>query len=331
MSTSEIVDLLERPASEWKPVLLSSYTYSPYWWIRGVTPESRRALMNRQLDQLRSASARCLLGSFSAKGDLTGFAQMKRLDWDSEHFGAEIWRLDHAGAWGDEPWQVGQSLVEALVDAARARGITSVQARIPIGNLPLIHALEGCGFRTVEILNTWMFNFEKWPIPDKAHPELIRDAEPSDAEPLIELARTAYAPTPDRFHADPRLPEKASNELYAEWMRASFSGDMADNIAVAVCEGRPVGYSTCKDFGDFDGLSNARLGMLGLAAMLPRFRNRGLTTDLTIHNLQWFRELGGDYCTVGTQGNNIPSQRVWMKIGFRPGTMDLTLHLWLKQ
>jgi len=325
-----IVDLTTHPIAHWKQTIIDHYPFLPYWWIHGVTTESRQALMDQDLDSALTNEKACLLGYISGTGDLLGFAQVCWLEWDTDHFGFETWRLDHLGTWDSSSPQatVAKALVQGCLEATREQGCQNLQARIPIDNLPTIHALEGADFRTMEILTTWMFDLTKSPIPPKSNPDLVRDSKPADTESLIELARTVYAPIPDRFHIDPHLPSKASDELYAEWMRNSCSGQLADHIAVAEIDGKVIGYATIKYFGDHDGLCNARIAQLGLGGMSPDFRNRGIVTDLVIHNLEWLHRRQAVFCFVGTQGNNIVPQRVWLKIGFKPTTMALTLHYW---
>ena len=325
-----IIDLKTCPTSDWKQTIISRYPFPPYWWIRGVTSQSRQALMYRELDRTLAAEKTCLLGYTSDKGDLLGFAQMHWLEWDTNHFGFEIWRLDHLGTWAGSSLQpaIAEALTQGSLQATREQGCRNLQARIPIDNLTAIHALEDAGFQTMEILTTWMFDLTKSSIPPKRYPDLVRDSEPADTEPLIELARAIYEPIPDHFHVDPHLSSKASNELYAEWIRSSCSGQLADQIAVAESDGEAVGYSTMKYFGDHDGLCNARIAQLGLGGMSPDFRGRGLVTDLVSHNLEWLRRRQADFGFLGTQGNNIPPQRVWLKIGFKPVMMAITLHYW---
>jgi RimJ/RimL family protein N-acetyltransferase len=326
-----IVDLKTHPTVHKKQAIINHYPFLPYWWIRGITTESRQSLMDRELDKALTAEKACLLGYVSDENELLGFAQTRWLEWDTNHFEIEIWRLDHLGTWGpsSRQWAVAETLAQAVVQVAREQGVRNVQARIPIDNLPAIQALESVGFRTVEVLTTWIFDLSKSPIPPKRHPDAIRDFKPSDSETLIELARAAYAPTPDRFHADPHLSSKASSELYAEWMRNSCSGQMADHICVAEFNGEAVGYSTMKYLGDHEGLCNARIAQLGLGAISPQSRNNGIVTDTVIYHLEWLNQRQADYCLVGTQGNNIPPQRVWLKTGFRPATMELSLHYWM--
>jgi GNAT superfamily N-acetyltransferase len=265
----------------------------------------------------------------SGTGDLLGFAQMRRLEWDTNYFGFEIWRLDHLGAWDTaRQSSVAKDLVQGSLQALRGQGCQNLQANIPIDNLPAIHALEDSGFRMMEVQTIWIFDLTRRSIPPKTNPDLVRDFEPADAEALIELARTAYIPIPHRFHVDSHLSSKASNELWAEWMRNACSGQLADHLAVAESNGEIIGYSTMEYYGDHDGLCNARIAQLGLGAMSPDFRNQGIITDAVLHHLEWLKRRQANFSLVGTQANNIPPQRVWLKVGFRPATMRLTLHYW---
>ncbi len=324
-----IVDLKAHPVADWKQAIVNHYAFPPYWWIRGVSAESRQALMNRELDEALTIEKAYIAGYVSDEGDLLGFVQMRWMEWDTSHFGVEIWRLDHLGVWSDlgQRRTVAEALARAVVQSVCERGGETIQTRVAIDNLPAIHALEGAGFRTVEVLTTWLFDFARSSLPAKRQPEMARDFVPTDTEELIELARAVYTPIPDRFHVDPHLSSRAS-DLYAEWIRNSCSGKLADHIAVAESDGRVIGYATMKYHGDHDGLCNARIGQLGLGAMMPEFRNRGLVSDLVIHNLEWLDRHQADYVYVGTQGNNIPPQRLWLRVGFKPATTALALHFW---
>jgi GNAT superfamily N-acetyltransferase len=328
-----VIDLKAHPTAHWKQVVLRQYTFLPYWWIRAVTTESRRALMNQDLDAALATDKTCLLGYTSDGGDLLGFAHMRWLAWDTDHFGFEIWRLEHLGVWNGASRRqaITEALVQGLIRAACEQGCQSIQARIPVDNLLAVHCLEDAGFRTMEITTTWLFDLAQSPIPPKRYPELVRDFEPGDTEALIELAGSVYAPIPGRFRVDPHLSSRASNELYAEWVRNSCSGQLADHIAVAESDGRAVGYATMKYFGDHDGLCNARMAQLLLGGMSPDFRNRGIVADLVIHNLEWLHRRQADFSFVGTQGNNIPPQRVWLRVGFKPAMMSLSLHYWMDE
>jgi len=318
------------PWGDFRGTILARYPFPPYWWLDPVTREGRQLLLGRALDQARSRKRACVLGYVSGDGKISGFSQATRLAWDSNHFGCEIWQLEHVGSWGGRsgPEEVARALISQTIREAGELGCRSMQARIPVDNLTAIHTLERAGFRTMEVYSTWVFDLLKWEIPPRRNPEMIRDFRPSDTDALVRLARFSYASIPDRFHVDHHFPEDASNELYAEWIRNSCSGEMADFIAVAEHGGRVIGYATLRDFGDYDGLSDVRIARLGLGAVVPDFRSRGLVSDMVIHGLEWLNRRHGRFALISTQGNNIPAQRLFMKAGFRPAASDLTLHYW---
>jgi RimJ/RimL family protein N-acetyltransferase len=323
-----VIDLKTQPVAQWKQTVIDHYRFAPYWWLHSVTPASRQALMSQELDKALAAEKTHLWGCVSDEGDWGGFAQMRWLEWDTNHFGFETWRLDHLGTWGNSPRTVAQALVQKIVQVAREQGYQNLQARIPIDDLPTIHALEEAGFQTMEILNTVIFEFAKTPILPKRTPGLVRDFGLADTEALVELARIAYTPTPDRFHVDPHLAPKVSNELYAEWMRNSCSGQLADHISVAESDGKAIGYITTRFLGDHGGLCNIRIGQWLLGALAPDFRSQGLIEDVVSHGLEWLNRRQADICFFGTQVNNFPSQRAALRVGFRPAMTAVTLHYW---
>lgn len=325
--------ILNLKTGEWaesRSAILKRYPYPPFWWLDPMNGESRRAILGRSLDRARTREKACLLGCRSSGGDLIGFSQATRLRWDSDHFGCEIWRLEHAGFWetGLVSEEGAKALIRETVRAARDLGCRSLQARVPADNLTVIHALEGTGFRVMEVYATWIFDLIKWEIPPKRNPGMLRDFVESDTGALVQLARSSYTHIPDRFHLDPHFPREASDELYAQWVKNSCSGEMAHFIAVAQHQERIIGYATLRDFGDYDGLSNVRIAQLGLGAVRPDFRNRGIVSDLVIYSLEWLKRRKGRFALISTQGNNIPAQRLFLKAGFRPAATAVTLHFW---
>lgn len=326
-----IEDLKKDMTPVWRDSLLNRYAFPRYWWLRRVTAESRRALMEEELSAALEGTQTMVLGCLTEKGDLQGFALAHHLAWDTRHFGYNIWRLDHIGVWGENDVRVtaANALVEAMTAKLSDLGGECIQARVPMDNLTAIHSLETHGYRIVESLTTWHLDLRRISLPSLKQPERIRTFEPDDTEALVELARNVYTPIPDRFHMDPYLSDRASDELYAEWMRNSCSGDMADYIAIGHDNGSVVGYATSLYYGDHGGRCNLRVGQLMLGAVDPAYRNQGINADMMTKTLAWMRGEGADVCLVGTQVNNIPVQISWQKVGFRPGTVALTLHHWI--
>jgi GNAT superfamily N-acetyltransferase len=191
-----------------------------------------------------------------------------------------------------------------------------------------VHALEEAGFRTMDAHITLVFEHSKQSILDYKDSCTIRDYKASDENKLIGIARDAFTKTPDRFHADPNLPADRKNEVYAEWIRNSCSGQLADYVVVAELNGEPVGYATAKFHGDHGGLSNTKTGTLVVGAVAPSAQRKGIIISLEIACLKWLNAKNTDVSCVGTQVNNYAVQRTFVRLGFRPAMAGVHMHIW---
>lgn len=326
-----LLDLHANWQPSWADAIFQSYPLLPYWWIRSVSAESRQRLMQQALDETLADANALLLGVVDRANDLTGFAAAQRLAWDSDHFGLEVWRMTHLGAWGDDDarQEAACALSRALVQQARRRGAHTIHTWLPLDDLPLIHVLEDVGYRVMESQVLWLFDLNRQPLPPLTSTAVIRAHCPEDTEAIIDLARRVYTPIPDRFHADPHLPDAACDALYAAWMRNSCRGEAADYIAVVDMEGAVAGYGSLRYLGDQDGRCNVRIAQFLLGALDPAYRRQGAHDDMMIHMLAWLKEQGTDVAYVGTQTNNIAAQAGMVRQGWRPVRGGLSLHVWL--
>lgn len=325
------IDLHNDWQPRWADAIHHGYRFPPYWWLRSVSPQSRRQLMQQELDNHAADGDAMLAGVLDKKGELTGFAAAQRLMWDSDHFDLEVWRLTHLGVWGSAPAQreAACALCEWIVQQARRRGADTIHTWIPLDDLPVIHVLEDSGFRVMESQVLWLFDLTRQPLPPRRTTAVVRPHRSQDQEAIIDLARRVYTPIPDRFHADPHLPQAACNELYAAWMRNACRGEAADFVAVVEIDGVLAGYGSLRYAGDREGLCNVRIAQFLLGALEPAFRRSGAYDDMMTGMLEWLQFQGADAAYVGTQTNNIAAQAGMARQGWRPVRGGLSLHLWL--
>jgi len=307
--------------------LIKSYRYTPYWYIREIKEENRRALLFHQLESSWSDEDSYILGAI-VDGSLIGFLHMNRLNWDSEHFGLGIARLNHILV--DPIVEDSIEIFKFLLEAARAelikRGISSFHARIPLDEIRFIQFLEQIGFRLMDIQVTYYFDLRKQSIINLEEKCSIRAYNNSDIELLIEIARTAF--TLDRFHSDPHLSKEKCDELHALWIKNSCQGRIADHVLVAEVDGEPVGFTTCVLHGNYGGILNLRIGGMILSAVAAKARGRGCYTSMINSGLKWFKDKV-DIVYLGTQVNNYPVQLAWAKLGFKIAQASASMHLWL--
>jgi dTDP-4-amino-4,6-dideoxy-D-galactose acyltransferase len=147
----------------------------------------------------------------------------------------------------------------------------------------------------------------------------VRPAQPDDAARLREIARVSHRTT--RFYADPRFPDTRCDDLYEHWLQSSLDG-WADTVLVVERDGRAAGYVTCHvDRG-------AGTAAIGLVAVAPEARRRGLGGTLVAGALTWCDAHGVARLTGATQGRNVTAIRVFERSGFRTESVALWLHGW---
>jgi dTDP-4-amino-4,6-dideoxy-D-galactose acyltransferase len=152
--------------------------------------------------------------------------------------------------------------------------------------------------------------------PTPADP--IRHAQSRDREQLRAIARVSHETT--RFYHDPHLPDDRCGEVYAEWIGSSCDGG-ADAVLVADEGGRAVGYVTC-------GLEGGAVGHIGLIAVAPESRGRGLGAVLVDAAFAWFVDAGATESVVVTQSRNVAGLRLFERAGYVIDSTQLWFHKW---
>ncbi len=147
---------------------------------------------------------------------------------------------------------------------------------------------------------------------------------PATAADLPRLRRIAAASHRDsRFYHDGHFDRRRCGELYAGWIEKSCA-DPAGVVLVAALPdpaGRPAGYVTGTIGEDGE-------GWIGLFAVAPDARGRGVGGALIAAVLDWFAGRGADPVSVVTQGRNVRAQRLYQRFGMRTRSVEVWFHRW---
>ena len=246
-----------------------------------------------------------------------GFASLTMLPWDSEQIGVTAARLDYliAEGSGNEQQQIKKALLACVMEHAEVRGVRHLSIRVDASDTSSLHALERCGFLTVDGILTFALDLNAYRPAPSNHDFQIRLATVADANAAAALARTAYVH--DRFHSDPSIARERADELHASWVRNSCTGDAADAVWLAQDESGLLGYVTCSVQRDTAERLGHLVGTIVLVATAERARGRGVGQANTMAALEWFRQRGCQIVEVGTQLRNIPASRLYQKCGFQ--------------
>lgn len=230
---------------------------------------------------------------------------VSRLDWDSDFFELEVFRID-------DPDLAPDALPGAL-DALDAAGATLVYwpatRRVALPDHPTF-----AGHLADEKV-TYACDLAEAPeMPDRVVPY----APPL---PYADLERLALqAGEYSRFALDPNLPREKFEDLYRTWIEKSVDRRLALEVLVVPAEGRVAGFVTLGDKGG--------RGDIGLVAVDAGHRGQGHGRALVHAAQAWFRAHGFREGQVVTQGVNAAACRLYEACGYAVDRTEYVHHFW---
>lgn len=228
--------------------------------------------------------------------------QFETLNFESDVFDAPVGRIVPCLTGGDE--------LSTLVQTWQTQDQWLVSARILSNDEAAAQDLRASGFVSIETLLTLERD-----IPQSYEDHFVRRmAAPSDLEPCLAIARTAFSF--DRFHTDNRVPDTAADRLKETWVANSLAG-RADAVLVVDAGGKLGGFVTCMVNGD--------AAVIDLIAVDPGCQGQGLGKALVLAALHHY---AGHKATlrVGTQDGNAQSLALYEGQGFVRIGSQVTYH-----
>jgi len=155
-------------------------------------------------------------------------------------------------------------------------------------------------------------------------PESVRCREATREDlPLLEqLARTAHEDT--RFFKDANFDRAKSADLYVLWIARDFREHKVFVAASTDVSKSLAGYVSASAV-------SGQAARIGLVAVSPEERGRGLGKLLVQHALTWCRSRGAHCVRVATQGTNVAALRLYESCGFKAADVKVWFHLWFNK
>lgn len=230
----------------------------------------------------------------------------ERLEWDSEFFGVETARVR-----GDK---LTAARVKEIDAWCGARKIAWLYFLGRADDAETARCAERGGFGLVDVRVTYE-RMISGDFEGAAGVEAFTDA---DLPELLTIAQSGYVDS--RFYYDGRIPRETCGAFFENWTLQSCVGG-ADRVLV-VREGKAVGYVTCH----VD--AKTGWGRIGLIAVAPSARGKGVGARLVNGALAWATEEKLAGMTVVTQGRNLAAQRLYQRSGFIMQSLQLYYHKW---
>lgn len=196
--------------------------------------------------------------------------------------------------------------VSNIIDLAFKNDINHLSVKISTSNKTLLHKFEENGFKLMDTLVTYRFEYSKKVLINMEHQCILRDAQKDDLKTMMDFAGNSFKI--DRFHSDPSLDKSAADRYYSKWIENSVNG-LSDRVIVAEINNEVVGFTTCK-LPSYQ----SQVGRMILSAVSEKSRGKGIYTSMIHEGLMWMKDKC-NYLEVGTQIDNYPVQKTWVNLG----------------
>lgn len=239
-------------------------------------------------------------------------AGLHRLDWDSRNFRLAVAQVVDPRL--DDP------ALAALLRCAREDGVDLVYWPARKGRsagAPVLTAFHG---RVVDIKTTYVRDLSLADLVVVSRGVRVEEYPRGPADPaLLELGIGSGEQS--RYRVDPDFPRKAFEFLYRTWTNLSTRREMAATVLVARFAGvETAGMVTVTQDGERAGI--------GLIAVSPECRGRGIGALLVVAAHGWMRDHGAKSVTVVTQETNKSACLLYEKMGYSLAHVRTFHHFW---
>lgn len=213
----------------------------------------------------------------------------------------------------------------ALVNReARNQGVALISARIDVGALDRVHALEADGYRLMDTLVFYGRSLRDLGVPRDLPDDItFRLASPEDAPATENIARLAFQSYFGHYHADPGIANSAADAVYTDWAKTSvIRSDENSPVLVALWHDMIVGFATIR-------VNTPTESEVVLNAIHPEYKGRGLYGQLIRRVMEMTAERKAERLVSSTQINNYVVQRAWTRLGFTHERSLYTFHKWM--
>ena len=125
-----------------------------------------------------------------------------------------------------------------------------------------------------------------------------------------------------RFHLDPAVPVEIAHRIKRDWIHSYVHHTRGEILLVARAAGRIAGFNAILSSTSH----GARVRTIDLIAVDPSVQRQGVGRALTAAFIDRYRATS-DLLQVGTQAANIPSMRLYERMGFTIRQTTYVMHL----
>ncbi|MBL4654263.1 MAG: GNAT family N-acetyltransferase [Bacteroidia bacterium] len=193
------------------------------------------------------------------------------------------------------------------------KGNVYVFTKVSTEKTEQVKFIEKLGFNLIDTNVSFEKNLS--PILDFKFTCNVLLARPVDEEKTVELASRTMRNS--RFHLDKCFEQSTADYLKGEWVRNYFKGKRGDAMVIALEKDKIVGFLQLIK-------SNGNKLFIDLIGVDSSIRNKGIASNMIHFAESEFKDC--EKYVVGTQVSNIPSIRLYEKLGFKMISSNYVFH-----
>ena len=228
---------------------------------------------------------------------------------------------DRGPAWVPPGSALATTIVDGIMTHAADHAGALYYAKVPTHRVDVVRALGCAGLYVVDVGLTFArAAASPLPEPPAGSAITVMPAVAGHHPDCLRLAGQAFDRS--RFHLDPEMPRAVADRIKQAWITSYVERRRGEELLVALLEGHVVGFLAVLA-ARFRGAPSR---VIDLLAVDPRRRGRGIGQAL----VRAFAERHAPRAThlvVGTQAANIPSIRLYEKLGFSVASSTHVLHM----
>jgi len=287
-------------------------------WFRGFYANDTQVEARYFSKRLHAQRGKGILIELRDEGGLVALGELGRLDWDSKHFGIEVYRVLFVLVDMGLPLAKRQAIFEmmhrAIGDVAKSSGARLLLRRLRSARIDEIRILESMGYRLADNVVTMTMNPTLKQTTVFPQGVTVRKLAIEDVSAAQDLMKGSFSLS--RFCLEPLLARRGE-AVYEQWLVNALS-DLSHlpNGSVVEYDGKFAGFTLWTKNAGVDADIGCALAALDLFIVGESWRGKGLGKILLGETLHVMREDGAEKVEASTWIAQSAAMATYQKMGF---------------
>jgi dTDP-4-amino-4,6-dideoxy-D-galactose acyltransferase len=232
---------------------------------------------------------------------------LKKLDWDSEHFGIKIATINSN--------VLNFNDIDKIIYECELMGFACIYCLVDPNNLNLIRCLSEYKFQFIDIRVLFQLKI------DSINTVFEKDLKMASPEELAIISNWAeHFHQDSRFFKDKNFEISKVRKMYNVWVNKFFNSRNG-SVLVYKESDELIGYIIVS-------IESIKKGKIELIGVSENHRGKGYGEKLVNLSIKWFKDRGIEEISVVTQASNISAMRLYSKAKFLPFEIGNWYHYW---